>query len=129
MAGAAMTALQILESGEAPLPGLRENIKTLFEGLLERGFRVLGGHHPLLAVDVGGYEMLHGMVNHLYDSGIYVHGLCYPVVPEGEARIRLMVSALHSSEHLQRTLRAFETAREATKFVLEARAAIREAGS
>jgi len=121
MAGAAMTALQILEGGNAPLPGLRENIQTLWHGLLERGFRVLGGHHPLLCVDVGEYEVLQEMVNHLYDAGIYVHGLCYPVVPEGEARIRLMVSALHSSEHLQRTLRAFESAREAAEFARAAR--------
>lgn len=116
MAGAAMTALQILESGEAPLPGLRENIQTLHLGLLERGFRVMGSHHPLLAVDVGEYDVLQEMVNHLYDAGIYVHGLCYPVVPEGEARIRIMVSALHSAEHLQRTLTAFEQAREAAAF-------------
>ncbi len=116
MAGAAMMALQILESGEAPLEGLRENIQTLHLGLLERGFRVMGSHHPLLAVDVGEYDVLQEMVNHLYDAGIYVHGLCYPVVPEGEARIRIMVSALHSASHLQRTLTAFEQAREAAAF-------------
>jgi glycine C-acetyltransferase len=111
MAAAAMTSLQILESGEAPLTGLRENIQTLWHGLREAGFRVLGDSHPLIVVDVGAYEVLHEMVNALYDSGIYVHGLCYPVVPEGEARIRLMVSALHSTEHIQRTVKAFESAR------------------
>jgi glycine C-acetyltransferase len=111
MAAAAMTALQILESGEAPLAGLRENIQTLWHGLREAGFRVLGDSHPLIVVDVGAYEVLHRMVNDLYDRGIYVHGLCYPVVPEGEARIRLMVSALHSAEHLHRTVKAFEAAR------------------
>ncbi len=115
VAGAALAALQILENGEAPIPGLRENIQTLWHGLLERDFRVLGGHHPLLCVDVGDYDVVQEMVNHLYEDGIYVHGLCYPVVPEGEARIRLMVSALHSTEHLHRTLTAFESAREAAR--------------
>ncbi len=114
MAGAAITAVGILESGNADLPGLRERINTLWHGLMERGFRVLGGHHPLLAVEVGSFQKLQSMVNHLYDSGIYVHGLCYPVVPENEARIRMMVSALHSEEHLARTLAAFERARDAT---------------
>jgi glycine C-acetyltransferase len=121
MAGAAMAALQILESGEAPLPGLRENIATLFEGLLERKFRVLGSHHPLLCIEIGEYETVQEMVNHLYDAGIYVHGLCYPVVPEGEARIRINVSALHSTEHMQKTLKAFESAREAAAFAAAAR--------
>jgi glycine C-acetyltransferase len=124
MAAAAMTSLQILESGEAPLPHLRDNIRALFDGLLERKFRVLGGHHPLIVVEVGTYEVLREMVNHLYDSGIYVHGLCYPVVPDGEARIRLNVSALHSTEHIQHTLTAFESAREVAAFAVDAKAAL-----
>ena len=112
MAAAAMAAVQILESGEAPLGGLRDNTRALWEGLLDMGFRVLGqGQHPLLIVELGGYEILREVVNVLYSGGIYCHGLCYPVVPEGEARIRLMVSALHSAEHLHRTIKAFEASR------------------
>jgi glycine C-acetyltransferase len=121
MCAVAMAALQILESGDAPLPGLRDNVRMLFEGLLERGFRVLGGgQHPLMIVEVGPYEILREAVNHLYDKGIYCHGLCYPVVPEGEARIRLMVSALHSAEHIQRTLAAFESTRQVASFAVDA---------
>lgn len=120
MTGAALAAIEILEAGNAPLPNLRDNINKLWHGLMERGFRVLGGHHPLIAVDVGEYAVLQEMVNHLYDCGIYVHGLCYPVVPEGEARIRMMVTALHSEEHLQRTMEAFESAREAAAFAAAA---------
>jgi 7-keto-8-aminopelargonate synthetase-like enzyme len=93
---------------------------TLFEGLIERKFRVLGGQHPLLIVEVGPYEILRETINHLYDRGIYCHGLCYPVVPEGEARIRLMVSALHSAEHIQQTLKAFESTREIAAFAVDA---------
>jgi glycine C-acetyltransferase len=120
-AAVAMAALQILESGEAPLPGLRENVKSLWEGLLERKFRVLGGgQHPLLIVELGKYEILRETVNHLYESGIYCHGLSYPVVPEGEARIRLMVSALHSQAHIQQTLKAFESTREVASFAVDA---------
>jgi len=121
MAGAAMAAVQILESGEAPLAGMRENTQALWSGLLELGFRVLGqGEHPLLVVELGGYETLRETVNLLYDGGIYCHGLCYPVVPEGEARIRLMVSALHSSGNIQTTLEAFKRVREVAAFTAEA---------
>ena len=121
MCAVAMAALQILESGEAPLPGLRENVKMLWEGLIERKFRVLGGgEHPLLIVEIGPYEILREAVNHLYDSGIYCHGLCYPVVPEGEARIRLMVSALHSADHIQQTLKAFESTKQVASFAVDA---------
>jgi len=121
MAAIAITALQILESGNAPLAHLRENVTTLFQGLLERKFRVLGGgQHPLMIVEIGEYEILRETVNHLYDAGIYCHGLCYPVVPEGEGRVRLMVSALHSADHIQQTLKAFESAREIAAFAIDA---------
>ncbi len=121
MCAVAMAALQILESGEAPLPGLRDNVHALWEGLMKRKFRVLGGgQHPLLVVEVGKYEILRESINILYDNGIYCHGLCYPVVPEGEARIRLMVSALHSADHIQQTLKAFESTREIASFAVDA---------
>src|SRR5207237_10467204 len=121
IAGAATAAVQILESGEAPLEGLRDNTRMLWEGLLELGFRVLGqGQHPLLIVELGAYEILREVVNVLYSGGIYCHGLCYPVVPEGEARLRLMVSALHSSGNIQRTIKVFESVREAAAFSVDA---------
>jgi len=125
MAAVAMAALQIIESGSAPLPHLRDNMRTLFEGLLERKFRVLGGgQHPLLVIELGSYEILRAAVNHLYDCGIYCHGLCYPVVPEGEGRIRMMVSALHSADHIQQTLTAFDSMREVASFAVDALGAI-----
>jgi glycine C-acetyltransferase len=121
MTGAAMAAVQILESGEAPLAGLRDNTQALWSGLLDLGFRVLGqGQHPLLIVELGGYEILREVVNLLYETGIYCHGLCYPVVPEGEARIRMMVSALHSSGNIQKTLDAFRSVRQVAAFTSDA---------
>jgi glycine C-acetyltransferase len=75
-------------------------------------------------VEIGNYEILRETVNHLYDAGIYCHGLCYPVVPEGEGRVRLMVSALHSADHIQQTLKAFESAREVAAFAVDALGAI-----
>jgi glycine C-acetyltransferase len=121
MAGAAIAAVQILESGEAPLAGMRDNTQALWSGLHEMGFRVLGGgQHPLLIVELGAYGILRETVNLLYDGGIYCHGLCFPVVPEGEARIRLMVSALHSSGNIQKTLDAFKSVREVAAFAVDA---------
>jgi glycine C-acetyltransferase len=82
---------------------------------------VLGqGQHPLLIVELGGYEILREVVNVLYAGGIYCHGLCYPVVPEGEARLRLMVSSLHSSGNIMKTLEAFKSVREIATFAVEA---------
>ena len=75
---------------------------------------------PDASFPLGSYDILRAAVNHLYDCGIYCHGLCYPVVPEGEGRIRLLVSALHSADHIQQTLKAFESMREVASFAVEA---------
>ena len=110
LAAAARAALEILERGEAPLATLRNHIATLKRELEARGFKVLGGDHPTLAVFVGGVVALQKMVNSLYERGIHVHGLCYPVVPEGEARIRLEITARHSAQDIGRAINAFDLA-------------------
>jgi glycine C-acetyltransferase len=110
LAAAAREALEILERGEAPLPKLRKNVATIKKELELRGFKILGGDHPSLGVFVGGVVALQKLVNSLYERGIHVQGLCYPVVPEGKARIRLEISARHSEQDLGRVINAFDLA-------------------
>ncbi|HEY0482883.1 MAG TPA: aminotransferase class I/II-fold pyridoxal phosphate-dependent enzyme, partial [Kofleriaceae bacterium] len=110
LAAAARAALEILERGEAPLAALRGHVAGMKLELEARGFQVLGGEHPSLAVVVGGVVALQKMVNSLYERGIHVHGLCYPVVPEGQARIRLEITARHSAQDLGRAINAFDLA-------------------
>jgi glycine C-acetyltransferase len=56
---------------------------------------------------------LQKMVNALYEAGIHTNGVCYPVVPQGQARIRLDVTAQHSEHDVARTVAAFEKAARA----------------
>ena len=108
IAAAAHAAVELLERGEAPLETLRSRVDHE-EELELRGYKVLG-EHPSLAVQVGGVVVLQKLVNQLYERGIHVNGLCYPVVPEGQARIRLELSARHSDEDITRAINAFELA-------------------
>ncbi|HEX3761791.1 MAG TPA: aminotransferase class I/II-fold pyridoxal phosphate-dependent enzyme [Kofleriaceae bacterium] len=110
LAAAARAALEILERGEAALATLRNHIAQMKRELEARGFKVLGGEHPTLAVFVGSVVALQKMVNSLYERGIHVHGLCYPVVPEGQARIRLEITARHTVQDLGRAINAFDLA-------------------
>lgn len=116
LAAAALTAVEILERGEAPLQTLHRRTGLVRRGLEAQGFQVLGGNHPALALSVGGVVPLQKMVNTLYERGVLTNGLCYPVVPEGQARLRLDVSVRHSEDEIARALRAFEQLgpREAT---------------
>ncbi|HEY5949989.1 MAG TPA: aminotransferase class I/II-fold pyridoxal phosphate-dependent enzyme [Kofleriaceae bacterium] len=109
LAAAAHAAVELLERGEAPLPTLRSRVATMKKELELRGYKILG-EHPSLAVQVGGVVALQKLVNQLYERGIHVNGLCYPVVPEGQARIRLELSARHSDEDMTRAINAFDLA-------------------
>ncbi len=117
MTGGALRALELLEAGEVPHETLFQRASQLRQGLQERGFEVMPGEHPIVAVMVGEVVTLQKTVNLLYESGIYVHGLCYPVVPDRQARIRLQVTALHSEEDLHLTFKAFEAARRELSIV------------
>jgi glycine C-acetyltransferase len=113
LAAAARAALEILERGEAPLATLRRNVSIIKKELEVRGFQILGGEHPTLAVMVGGVVALQKLVNSLYERGIHVQGVCYPVVPEGKARVRLEITARHGEQELGRAINAFDLAGKA----------------
>ncbi len=109
IAAAAHAAIELLERGEAPLPTLRSRVAVIKKELELRGYKILGDH-PSLAIQVGGVVVLQKLINQLYERGIHVNGLCYPVVPEGQARIRLEVSARHSDQDVTRAINAFDLA-------------------
>ena len=117
LAAATTKSLELLESGAAPLARLRSQTALVKQGLELKGWKVLGGEHPTLAVFVGEVVPLQKLVNSLYERGIHVNGLCYPVVPEGQARVRLEVTAAHSEEDLGRAINAFELAGRALRIV------------
>jgi glycine C-acetyltransferase len=110
LAAAARAAIEILERGDAGLATLRSRIAEVKRELEARGFKILGGEHPALSVFVGGVVTLQKMVNSLYERGIHAHGLCYPVVAEGQARIRLEITARHSAQDIGRAINAFDLA-------------------
>jgi glycine C-acetyltransferase len=117
LAGAALAAIDLLEKREAPLATLRSNTATLKKELELRGYKILGGEHPTLAVFVGGVVPSQKLVNQLYERGIHVNGMCYPVVPEGQARVRIEVSAAHTGEEISRAINAFDLAGRALKVI------------
>jgi len=110
LVAAAHAALELLERGEAPIPTLRDRVAVMKKELELRGYKILGGDHPSLAVQIGGVVLLQKLVNQLYERGVHVNGLCYPVVPEGQARIRIELSARHTDEDMTRAINAFDLA-------------------
>ncbi|MBI1917856.1 MAG: glycine C-acetyltransferase [Planctomycetes bacterium] len=104
---AALKALELIAGSSELRDRLHANAKTMRAGLEKAGFTIKPGEHPILPVMLGDAALATRMADLLLQRGIYVIGFSYPVVPQGQARIRIQLSAAHTPEHLDRALRAF----------------------
>jgi glycine C-acetyltransferase len=86
---------------------LMSNTKKFREGMTKAGFDIKAGIHPIVPVMLGDAKVAVNMASALLDEGIYVIGFSYPVVPKGQARIRVQLSAAHTPEHVDRAIAAF----------------------
>lgn len=110
---AAMKALELVSKSSALRDRLHANARTLRAGLEKAGFTVKPGNHPILPVMLGDAALATKMADKLLEKGIYVIGFSFPVVPQGQARIRIQLSAAHTPEQLDRAIAAFtEVGRE-----------------
>ena len=86
---------------------LVENTRHFRERMTQAGFDLKPGVHPIVPVMIHDAPRAQQMAAQLLDEGIYVTGFFFPVVPEGQARIRTQMSAAHTREHLDRAIAAF----------------------
>ena len=107
VAAGAIEALALVQTGENLRARLRENAAFFRGRLTALGFRLIDGDHPIIPVMLGDAALAASMADRLLDEGVYVVGFSYPVVPEGQARIRVQMSAAHSREQLERAVNAF----------------------
>ena len=73
----------------------------------EAGFDLAGADHAIVPVMLGDARLANDMANDMLAEGIYVVGFSFPVVPKGQARIRVQLSAAHTPEQIDRTVVAF----------------------
>jgi glycine C-acetyltransferase len=104
---AARKALELVSRSSDLRDRLHANATALRAGLQQAGFTLKPGSHPIVPVMLGDAALAARMADKLLERGIYVIGFSYPVVPQGQARIRLQASAAHSREQLDRAVAAF----------------------
>ena len=104
---AALKALELIADSHDLRTRLHANAKQLRGALEGAGFTIRPGQHPILPVMFGDAALAGRMADKLLEKGIYVIGFSYPVVPQGQARIRIQVSAAHTPEQLDRAAKAF----------------------
>jgi glycine C-acetyltransferase len=105
--GGSLAALELLAGSTALRDRLMENARTFRQAMASAGFEVTPGIHPIVPIMLGEARLAVDFARDLLDEGIYVIGFSYPVVPKGQARIRVQLSAAHAPEHLTRAVEAF----------------------
>tara|TARA_B100000965_G_scaffold252167_1_gene212174 strand:- start:792 stop:1979 length:1188 start_codon:yes stop_codon:yes gene_type:complete len=106
--GATIGVLDILESDKSFLNKLKENTQYFRKEIQAMGYEIKPGDHPIVPIMLYDANLAQKMSSELLKLGIYVIGFFYPVVPKGQARIRVQLSASHTTDQIEKALRAFK---------------------
>lgn len=101
-----LAAIDLLEKDPAPVRKLRENTMYFRKRAKENGLTIREGVHPIVPIIIGDTAKAISMSKKLLDRGVYVSGFGFPVVPQGQARLRCQISAAHEREHLDQAIEA-----------------------
>jgi len=108
IAAGSLKVLELLTASTELRDKLEANTRRFHEKMTAAGFEIKPGDHPIVPIMLYNARLAQDMARDLYDEGIYVVGFFYPVVPRGQARIRVQLSAAHEFEHIDRAVAAFE---------------------
>jgi glycine C-acetyltransferase len=103
----ALCALDLVAQGDHLREALQAHAAYFRGELTALGFRLVPGEHPIIPVMLGDAALATSMAEALLKEGVYVVGFSYPVVPQGQARIRTQMSAAHTTAQLQQAVAAF----------------------
>jgi len=110
--GASIAAFDLLEKSNDLREKLMENTRHFRNSMTKIGFDIIESVHPIVPILFRKFEhdahLAATTAKDLYEEGIYVVGFSYPVVPKGQARIRVQISAAHSKEDIEKCVSAFE---------------------
>jgi glycine C-acetyltransferase len=109
VASSALGAVRHLESHPQLVRKLRDNTSYFRSSITEAGFKPLAGETPIVPIIVGETATAIKMSDMLLDEGVFVTGFGFPVVPQGQARVRCQLSAAHSRDDLDLAISAFRT--------------------
>ncbi len=110
--GATLQALTLLEASTALRDRLEANTRAFRERMTAAGFEIKPGVHPIVPIMFTRFApedapLAQRFARALLDEGVYVKGFFFPVVPRGQSRIRVQLSAAHTPEHIERAVAAF----------------------
>lgn len=107
IAATTLRALDLIEESDELRVRLAGNARLFREGMAAAGFTLAGAGHPIIPVMLGDARLATEMAGRLLAAGLYVVGFSFPVVPQGQARIRTQMSAAHTSADIEFAVEAF----------------------
>jgi glycine C-acetyltransferase len=108
--GASIAVLDLLEGSTALRDKLEANTRWFRAAIAQAGFDIKPGDHPIVPIMVYDAPKAQALASRLLELGVYVVGFFFPVVPKGQARIRVQLSAVHERAHLETAVAAFAQA-------------------
>jgi glycine C-acetyltransferase len=108
--GGSIAVLDLLEGSTALRDKLADNTAFFRKAIVEAGFEIKPGEHPIIPVMVYDAVKAQQLSQRLLELGVYAVGFFFPVVPKGQARIRVQMSAVHDRHHLEQAIAAFAQA-------------------
>ncbi len=108
--GASIAVLDLLEGSTALRDKLEHNTRYFRDAITRAGFAIKPGEHPIVPIMVHDATLAQQLAARLLELGVYVVGFFFPVVPRGQARIRVQVSAVHERADLEHAVAAFAQA-------------------
>ncbi len=112
MVGGALQALEIVKSSTQLRDRLEVNTRHFRDQMLASGYQIVAGEHPIVPIMLGDAPLAAAVAERLLELGVYVISFSFPVVPLGKARIRVQMSAAHTSEDLDFALEQFRRVRK-----------------
>ena len=108
VAASALAAVEFVERHPERVAALRDTARYFREQIVEAGFAPLAGETPIVPIIVGETAAAIRMSDMLLDEGVFVTGFGFPVVPQGQARVRCQLSAAHTKDDIDEAVRAFK---------------------
>ena len=108
--GASLAVFDLLSATTELRDRLEANTHRFRAGMSAAGFEIKPGEHPIVPIMLGDERLAHDLAAKLLEKGIYVIGFSFPVVPRGKARIRVQLSAAHTTEMVDKAISAFAEA-------------------
>jgi glycine C-acetyltransferase len=110
IAGASIAVLDLLEASTALRDRLANNTDFFRQAMARAGFEIAPGEHPIVPIMVFDARLAQRLAARLLELGVYVVGFFFPVVPQGQARVRVQMSAAHTHADLEFAVSAFTQA-------------------